>query len=180
MNLMIRAFNSAAGKGPLTRAVLGLLGLCFFLGALGLFVWLSLWTDRLLMLPPLLPAWPARVLSTVLAMPGSVMTLWCLWLFLRSRGTPVPLNPPRELVTSGPYAYSRNPMLTGTLILLYSLAFALRSISMALVFLPLAFLLLAVEIRRVEEPELEMRFGQEYLRYRKATPMFIPRLRRKH
>jgi protein-S-isoprenylcysteine O-methyltransferase Ste14 len=33
--------------------------------------------------------------------------------------------------------------------------------------------------QRVEEPELELRFGKEYLEYKKRVPMFIPGLKRR-
>jgi len=32
------------------------------------------------------------------------------------------------------------------------------------------------ELKAVEEPELERRFGEEYISYKKEVPMFIPRL----
>jgi protein-S-isoprenylcysteine O-methyltransferase Ste14 len=34
-----------------------------------------------------------------------------------------------------------------------------------------------LEIKAIEEPELEKRLGKEYLEYKKRTPMFIPGLR---
>jgi protein-S-isoprenylcysteine O-methyltransferase Ste14 len=44
---------------------------------------------------------------------------WSVLNFLRAKGTPVPFNPPPQLVTTGPYAYTRNPMLTGVFSLLF-------------------------------------------------------------
>ena len=40
---------------------------------------------------------------------------------------------------------------------------------------PLFILLNYLELKTVEEPELIIRFGQEYIDYRKCTPMFFPR-----
>ena len=34
------------------------------------------------------------------------------------------------------------------------------------------------DIKKVEEKELEARFGEEYTEYRDRMPMFIPRLRK--
>jgi len=34
------------------------------------------------------------------------------------------------------------------------------------------------ELKRVEEPELARRLGDDYIDYRRRTPMFLPRLRR--
>ena len=35
------------------------------------------------------------------------------------------------------------------------------------------------QLKKIEEPELIMRLGGEYIEYRKDTPMFIPRCRSK-
>src|SRR5512134_1934522 len=51
---------------------------------------------------------------------GALMMLWCFWAFtFKGRGTPAPIDPPRELVVVGLYRYVRNPMyVAGILILL--------------------------------------------------------------
>jgi protein-S-isoprenylcysteine O-methyltransferase Ste14 len=36
----------------------------------------------------------------------------------------------------------------------------------------------AIELKLVEEPELERRLGTRYVEYRRRVPMFVPRLRR--
>lgn len=42
------------------------------------------------------------------------------------------------------------------------------------------FILLSVlELKAIEEPELEKRLGKEYLECKKGTPMFVPWLRAK-
>lgn len=45
-------------------------------------------------------------------------------------------------------------------------------------FAPLPVLLYALWIKAVQEPELEMRFGQDYREYKKRVPMFIPRFKK--
>lgn len=37
------------------------------------------------------------------------------------------------------------------------------------------FIALITYIKKIEERELEMRFGEEYLAYKKGTPFIIPR-----
>ena len=103
--------------------------------------------------------------------------LWSFLHFIKVKGTPVPLNPPPKLVTTGPYAYIRNPMLTGLFILLFGLGVLLGSISLVFIFTPLFILLNVLELRTIEEPELEKRLGKEYLEYKKRVSMFIPRLK---
>jgi protein-S-isoprenylcysteine O-methyltransferase Ste14 len=53
-----------------------------------------------------------------------------------------------------------------------------RSIGAAILVLLFAGCLL-VYIKRVEEKEMELRFGREYLAYRQQTPFLIPRFRRR-
>jgi protein-S-isoprenylcysteine O-methyltransferase Ste14 len=118
-------------------------------------------------------------LSLIIALPflgaGFLLWLWSLLHFIRVKGTPVPFNPPPKLVATGPYAYARNPMLSGIFITLFGLGILLRSISVAFILTPLFVLLNAWELKAIEEPELERRLGKEYIEYRKKVPMFIPR-----
>jgi protein-S-isoprenylcysteine O-methyltransferase Ste14 len=96
-----------------------------------------------------------------------------------AKGTPVPFNPPPRLVTSGPFAFVRNPMITGVFILLFGLGFLLRSVSLVCLFIPLFILFNFWELKAIEEPELVKRLGSEYVEYRKRTPMFFPALKLK-
>jgi protein-S-isoprenylcysteine O-methyltransferase Ste14 len=103
---------------------------------------------------------------------------WSVLTFLRAKGTPVPLNPPPKLVTTGPYAYVRNPMLTGVFALLFGIGALLGSASLLVIITPLFIFINVWELKAIEEPELVKRLGQDYIEYRKKTPMFFPRLRK--
>jgi protein-S-isoprenylcysteine O-methyltransferase Ste14 len=47
---------------------------------------------------------------------GAAAYAWCVWNFAAyGRGTPLPLDAPRRLVTRGLYRYTRNPMYLGVL-----------------------------------------------------------------
>jgi len=94
--------------------------------------------------------------------------------FLKVRGTPVPFNPPPQLVTSGPYTYTRNPMLTGVFALLFGFGIFFGSVSLLFIFTPLFIFVNFWEVKAIEEPELVKRLGKEYIEYRKMTPMFFP------
>ena len=65
-------------------------------------------------------------------------------------------------------------MLTGVFILLFGIGFAVNSLSLVCVFTPLYVLANVWELKKIEEPELEKRFGDEYVEYRRRTPMFLP------
>ena len=151
---------------PIGAIVYGLLILVF--------VVIALYVDRLIGLTNIFP-YP---LNLILSIPIFLLALfligWSVQNFLMVKGTPVPFNPPPQLVTSGPYAYTRNPMLTGVFALLFGFGILFGSVSLLFVFMPLFILLNFWELKAIEEPELVKRLGQDYIEYRKMTPMFFP------
>ena len=116
------------------------------------------------------------MVSLPLAGIGLFLVGWSVQNFIMAKGTPVPFNPPPQLVKTGPYAHTRNPMLSGVFFLMFSLGFLLGSVSLVFFFTPLFIAINAWELKEIEEPELEKRIGEAYLAYKKSTPMFIPRL----
>lgn len=151
----------------------------FFYGLLiFLFVVVALRVDRVLSLPIILPAPFNIILSLPVFSLALFLVGWSILHFVRARGTPVPINPPPKLVTTGPYAYVRNPMLTGVFALLFGFGVLLGSASLLVIFTPLFILFNVWELKNIEEPELIKRLGEVYVEYRKGTPMFIPRFSR--
>jgi len=153
-------------------------GALFFGFLIFLFVILALWVDRFLGFKAIFPSPVHIYLSLPFFSVALILIGWSVFNFLRARGTPVPLNPPPELVSGGPYAYVRNPMLTGVFALLFGSGIFLGSVSLLAVFTPLFILLNVWELKNIEEPELVKRLGEDYVEYRERTPMFLPRLRR--
>ncbi|KAA3617993.1 MAG: isoprenylcysteine carboxylmethyltransferase family protein [Calditrichaeota bacterium] len=158
------------------RTLLTPLGLLVFGSFLFLFVFLSIQTDHLLNWPKIELALPFFFIALVLVIPGAALTGWSVIHFLKVKGTPVPLNPPPVLVTSGPYAHTRNPMLTGVFMLMFGIGFWIGSLSLILLYSPLFILVNALELKFIEEPELVKRLGEDYIEYRSKTPMFVPAL----
>jgi len=147
----------------------------FFYGLLGLvFVAVALNIDRLIGITSIF----SNPLNIILSLPVFSLALfligWSVQNFLKAKGTPVPFNPPPILVTTGPYAYTRNPMLTGVFSLLFGFGVFFGSISLLIVFTPLFIVVNFWELKSIEEPELEKRLGEEYIEYRERTPMFFP------
>lgn len=144
-----------------------------------LFVFTSLWLDRLLPMR-LLFSTPINLSLSVLPLViGAILALWAVYTFVKTRGSPVPLNPPKKLVTIGLYSQVRNPMLLGWFLMLLGLGILLNSISLIFIFTPIFILLNVVYIKTIEEKEMEKKFGEQYLKYKKSVPMFIPRFHRK-
>jgi protein-S-isoprenylcysteine O-methyltransferase Ste14 len=141
------------------------------------FVLAAILVDRMLSLPSLLPAGARLPVSIPVMAVGAVVTAWSALHFLRVKGTPVPFNPPPKVVETGPYRYARNPMLTGVFLFLFGLGLAVDSPSLVFFFTPLYVLFNVWELKQIEEPELVRRFGDEYIEYRRRTPMFVPGFR---
>jgi protein-S-isoprenylcysteine O-methyltransferase Ste14 len=59
---------------------------------------------------------------------------------------------------------------------LFGLGFLLHSVSLVFVWAPVFVVVNLIELRLVEEPELERRFGKSYREYRRRVPMFVPRM----
>jgi protein-S-isoprenylcysteine O-methyltransferase Ste14 len=93
--------------------------------------------------------------------------------------TAVRLDDPARLVTTGPYAVSRNPMYLGWSLLHLGVALLARS-GWTLTLLVVAAARVHHEIR-AEERMLGDRFGPEYSRYRATVPQYLGhRLRPPH
>ena len=152
-----------------------LLGI-LYVGMIVLFIFASLWIDNWLAFPHFHFYWWSIGLSVIILIPACLFWAWTVISFLRARGTPVPLNPPSKLITSGLYAYIRNPMLLGLFLLMLGLGILFGSLSLIFIFTPLFILLNVLYIKAIEEKEMEKKFSEEYLEYRKRVPMFIPRL----
>ena len=167
-----RLFHIATGdakKRWLYTPFVGLLFLCFlaliFIAAFAFDGWLHLPSISLL-------PWTS-ILALILLVPGLMLIIWIWILFLLAHGTPIPLNPPQNLVTTGPYTFSRNPMLTGIYLVFFGIGLWIGSLSLTFIFTPLLIILLTLEIIKIEEKELELQFGQQYLDYKKKVPMYL-------
>jgi len=161
------------------KAVITPLGLIFWFSLAVLLIFASLWLDGLLSVQVRFSSPANIVLSVPPLVIGASLCLWSVYSFIKARGSPVPLNPPKELVTTGLYSRIRNPMLLGWFILLFGLGILLNSISLIFIFTPLFILLNILYIKTIEEKEMEKKFGKQYLKYKKSVPRFIPRLGKK-
>jgi protein-S-isoprenylcysteine O-methyltransferase Ste14 len=116
------------------------------------------------------------ILGAILVTLGVFFAWWSIGIQLfKAKGTPLPVMPTQSLLTSGPFQYCRNPMTLGTILAYFGVSFWSGSIFSFILVILIATLLI-LYLKKVEEPELEMRFGQEYLEYKKGTPFLIPRI----
>ena len=92
----------------------------------------------------------------------------------RGGGGPGMDRPPERLVTSGPFAYCRNPMYLGHIIFLLGLTLSLRSALGALITLA-ALVWFQLRVQR-DESRLRERFGQPYVDYKARVKRWVPGL----
>ena len=91
------------------------------------------------------------------------------------RGTPLPLACPQTLVLSGPYKYVRNPMAVAGISQGLAVAIWLGSWSV-LAYSFAGGVFWHTVLRPPEERDLLARFGTSYESYRRAVPLWRPRL----
>jgi protein-S-isoprenylcysteine O-methyltransferase Ste14 len=142
-----------------------------------LFAWIALNVrgfDRQIGL--VLPLW-ARPIGIIIMAFGGILVLICITVFIiKGKGTPAVFDPPTEFVATGPYAYVRNPMYIGGLILLTG--FGLYHTSISIVILSVILIgLFHLFVVFVEEPSLEKLFGKSYLDYKKQINRWIPKFK---
>jgi protein-S-isoprenylcysteine O-methyltransferase Ste14 len=123
---------------------------------------------------------PARFLSHWIATPlGSLVTLAAIAIAISaaremvSANTPLDVRKPAtELVTSGAFRISRNPIYLGMFLLCAGLAFLVNSLWLLVLALQLAFVLQKAVIEP-EEAYLEQKFGKAYLSYKAKVRRWI-------
>lgn len=111
------------------------------------------------------PSWVFLVLSLLLVLPG-------LWLRGYASGY---VKKNAEVTMSGPYAFTRNPLYLGSMLIAFGFALAARSVWIAIA-LAVLFAVIYVPVIRSEEAFLRSKFAG-YDEYAARVPRLIPRLR---
>jgi len=105
------------------------------------------------------------IVGGLVALPGLALRAWATG-HLRKNDT---------LATTGPYAYTRNPLYLGSFVIGLGFTIAAGRLILGLVFAVL-FLGIYVPVMRVETKTLEELFGKDYQDYAAAVPLFRPRV----
>lgn len=110
------------------------------------------------------------VCAGILFLAGVAVLLRCVWDFaVQGRCTLAPIDPPRRLVVSGMYRYTRNPMYNGVIAALLGEAGLFRSVRL-LEYALAVFVVFHLMTVLYEEPVLASRFGDSYATYRTSVP----------
>ena len=113
------------------------------------------------------------VSGLIIHISGALIAAWAKVTMKASWGAPAQhdIKKQKNLVTSGPFKYTRNPIYLGLLMMFLGLEFALRSYLMLLT-VPIYYLML--KAIKIEEKLLEKHFDKSYLDYKKKVSRFLP------
>ena len=104
---------------------------------------------------------------------GTSLLLWCVREFyVAGKGTLAPWTPPRHLVVSGLYRYSRNPMYIAVALVLFGWALTFHSRTLA-IYAVGVFIAFHLRIVLGEEPWLARTHGQAWHQYKSRVPRWI-------
>jgi len=120
--------------------------------------------------------WLNQAIGPLLTVSGIALVIWSVRVqYVLGQGTPAPRVATSKLVMQGPYAYSRNPMTLGALLMYLGIGVWLES-GPVIFLVVIVFGGLLTFIYFHETHELTERFGEAYLVYKKRTPFLCPRL----
>ena len=122
--------------------------------------------------------WLNPALGPTMAVGGVALVVWSVSIqYTLGKGTPAPKVAAQRLVTQGPYAFTRNPMTLGALMMYLGIGIWMSS-GVVIILTMLVFGGLLTYIYVHETRELSERFGEVYLEYIQQTPFLLPRGRK--
>ena len=108
---------------------------------------------------------------------GVFIYIWTVWDFaIIGKGTPLPIDAPKQLVARGLYRYTRNPMYSGVILVILGWAGVFTD-KWLLVYAMGVGIAVHLFVVLYEEPKLEELFGKEYIAYRRSVGRWAPRNR---
>jgi protein-S-isoprenylcysteine O-methyltransferase Ste14 len=125
--------------------------------------------ERLYPLPwPGIGDLPAHIIGYGLGAAGLALMAWGFLTLQQARTTVMPHKRADRLVTQGAFAFRRNPIYMGEVLLFLGLAEVTGNVWMAIMAPVFAVAILVLAILP-EERHLEARFGEDYLDYKSRT-----------
>src|SRR6266481_7545441 len=109
------------------------------------------------------PRWPTLFAGGAVSIIGIALRAWAAGHIRKNDA----------LATSGPYAYTRNPLYLGSFLLGLGFTIAAARWELALVFVAL-FFGIYFPVMRVEASTLAQLFGERSQRYAREVPLFLP------
>lgn len=103
---------------------------------------------------------------------GIGLQIYCLRVFKQAMTTPLFQKPTTNIVQSGPYARSRNPIYIAVFFQVTGLAFLVNSWWLLFV-IPILYFYLRFGVIAREEQYLEQKFGEEYRAYQAKVARWL-------
>jgi protein-S-isoprenylcysteine O-methyltransferase Ste14 len=129
--------------------------------------------DEFVLQLPLKIATSARIAGAVAAVAlGLAMMAGAIGLFRRTGQDPKPWKSTPEIISSGVYGISRNPMYVSMALLLTGIGIGWAN-GWILALLPLVLLVIYTIAVRHEEAYLERKFGDRYIEYKRSVRRWI-------
>lgn len=120
----------------------------------------------------LLPGSAQYVVGGILMAAALTFGLWGRFLFTRFGTNVEPYKPTTAIITSGPFAYSRNPLYLSLFVLYTGIAILADNVWLFVLGVPLFFIVRYGVIAR-EERYLEGKFGETYLSYKRRVRRWL-------
>ena len=118
------------------------------------------------------PNIPILMLAIILFVAGSVLLIWSVLTMKAVKTSVNPYKTTTTLVIEGPYKFSRNPIYLALTSFYISIALVYNSLWLFLLLIPMLTLLWWGVIQR-EEIQLEDRFGEAYIAYKKRVRCWL-------
>ena len=103
---------------------------------------------------------------------GAIAAYLALQIFKQAKTNIEPWKPTRQIVSSGIYGYTRNPMYLAFCLGQIGIGLAVNSYWVLFGFIVLGFILYHIAIKK-EEAYLENKFGEEYVNYKNAVRRWL-------
>ena len=117
---------------------------------------------------------PVLLLSILLFWGGLALLVWAARLLIvEGQGTPLPMDPPANLVTDGPYRFVRNPMMIGAFAILLGEALYFESYFI-LIYFAVFFIAGLIMVPKYDEPQMALKYGGKFVEYKNDVPRWIP------
>lgn len=116
--------------------------------------------------------WIGHVVGWPLVVVGVLLVAWSKRTMVRGGEDPNPYEPTTAIVTTGPYARSRNPIYVSATVVYVGIAFVVNTV-WPIILLPLGIALLYYGVIAREESYLEKVLGDEYLKYKARVRRWI-------
>ena len=126
----------------------------------------------LLPLPLALPSALRAALAGLAALLGAALIRSAIGHFRRTGQDPIPWKSTPEIISSGIYRFTRNPMYVGMAFIQLGIGIALRN-GWIVVLLPVAMGFIYATAIRHEEAYLERKFGESYTRYKASVRRWL-------